>query len=101
MQLFILFFECGKLNIRSNIERCDYYVQDFSYKKIITHFDNFPLYSSKYLAYKDWKYVVEQIQLRNGKPLNAENIKEIQKIKDQFNNNRKNLNFSNLDTIDK
>lgn len=71
-----------------------------SHKKTIEYFDRYPLYSSKYLAYKDWKYVVEQIQLRNGKPLTTENIKEIQKIKDQFNNNRKEFDFSHLNTID-
>jgi len=70
-----------------------------SHKKTIEYFDRYPLYSSKYLAYKDWKYVVEQIQLRNGKPLTAENIKEIQKIKDQFNNKRKEFDFTHLDTI--
>jgi hypothetical protein len=37
--------------------------------------------------------------LRSGKPLTAENIKEIQKIKDQFNNNRKEFYFTHLDTI--
>jgi hypothetical protein len=36
--------------------------------------DCYPLYSSKYLAYKDWKHVVEQIRLREGKPLTNENI---------------------------
>jgi LAGLIDADG endonuclease/Cytochrome C and Quinol oxidase polypeptide I len=71
-----------------------------SHKKVIDYFNRYPLYSSKYLAYKDWKYVVEQIQLRNGKPLTAENIKEIQKIKDQFNSKRKEFDFSHLDTID-
>ena len=93
-----------------------------SHKKVIEYFNRYPLYSSKYLAYKDWKYVVEQIQLRNGKPLTAENIKEgfyeigfyeigfyeigfyeigfAQKIKDQFNNKRKEYNFSHLETID-
>lgn len=71
-----------------------------SHQKTIEYFDRYPLYSSKYLAYKDWKYVVEQIKLRDGKPLTAENINEIQKIKDQFNNNRKEFNFSHLDTID-
>lgn len=70
-----------------------------SHKKTIEYFDRYPLYSSKHLAYKDWKYVVEQIQLRDGKPLTAENIKEIQRIKDQFNNNRKEFDFSHLDTI--
>jgi hypothetical protein len=71
-----------------------------SHKKVIEYFNRYPLYSSKYLAYKDWKYVVEQIQLRNGKPLTTENIKEIQKIKDQFNNKRKEFDFSHLDIID-
>ena len=71
-----------------------------SHKKTIEYFDRYPLYSSKYLAYKDWKYVVEQIQLRNGKRLTAENIKEIKKIKDQFNNNRKEFYFTHLYAID-
>ena len=71
-----------------------------SHKKVIEYFNRYPLYSSKYLAYKDWKYVVEQIQLRNSKPLTTENVKEIQKIKDQFNNKRKEFDFSHLDIID-
>lgn len=70
-----------------------------SHKKTIEYFDRYPLYSSKHLAYKDWKYIVEQIQLRNGKPLTPENIKDIQKIKDQINNNRKEFYFTHLDTI--
>lgn len=72
-----------------------------SHKKTIEYFQRYPLYSSKYLAYKDWKYVVEKIILRNGKPLTADNVKEIQKIKDQFNNNRKIFHFAHLDTMDK
>ena len=68
-----------------------------SHKKVIEYFDRYPLFSSKYLAYKDWKYVVEQIRLRGGKPL--ENILEIKSIKAQFNNNRKNYDFTHLDSI--
>ena len=30
-----------------------------SHNKVIYYFDRFPLYSSKYLTYKDWKFVVE------------------------------------------
>lgn len=71
-----------------------------SHKKTIEYFSRYPLYSSKYLAYKDWKYVVEKNQLRNGKPLTDEDIEEIQKIKDQFNNKRKEFDFSHLNTID-
>lgn len=72
-----------------------------SHQNTLEYFDRYPLYSSKYLAYKDWKYVVEQIKLRDGKPLTAENILEIQKIKAQFNNNRKVFDFSHLDSLDK
>ena len=70
-----------------------------SHLKVIDYFDRYPLYSSKYLAYKDWKHVVEQIRIREGKPLTNENILEIQKIKAQFNNNRKKFDFSHLDSI--
>jgi hypothetical protein len=70
-----------------------------SHLKVIEYFDRYPLYSSKYLAYKDWKYVVEQIRLRDGKPLTSENILEIEKIKAQFNNNRTVFDFSHLDSI--
>ena len=71
-----------------------------SHLKAIEYFDRYPLYSSKYLAYKDWKYVVEQIKLRNGKALTTENVKEIQKIKSQFNNKRKEFDFSHLNILD-
>lgn len=71
-----------------------------SHKKTIEYFERYPLYSSKYLAFKDWKYVVEQIRLRDGKPLTAENTLEITKIKAQFNNKRKQFDFSHLDSID-
>jgi hypothetical protein len=70
-----------------------------SHIKVIDYFDRFPLYSSKYLAYKDWKYIVEQIKLRAGKPLTAENILEIEKIKAQFNKNRNKFDFSHLESI--
>jgi hypothetical protein len=70
-----------------------------SHAKVINYLDKYPLYSSKYLAYKDWKYVVEQIRLRAGKPLTIENITEIEKIKAQFNTNRTEFDFSHLDSI--
>ena len=70
-----------------------------SHIKVIEYFERYPLYSSKYLAYKDWKYVVQQIILREGKPLTAENILEIEKIKAQFNKKRTKFDFSHLDSI--
>jgi hypothetical protein len=70
-----------------------------SHAKVINYLEKYPLYSSKYLAYKDWIYVVEQIRLRAGKPLTIENITEIEKIKAQFNKNRTEFDFSHLDSI--
>jgi len=68
--------------------------------KVKSYFDRFPLYSSKYLAYKDWSYVVEQIRLRAGKILTQKEISEIETIKAQFNSKRKIFDFSHLDDLD-
>ena len=70
-----------------------------NHTKVIEYFNRYPLYSSKYLAYKDWKYVVEQLILRGGKPLLPAQILEIVSIKAQFNKNRIIFDFSHLDSI--
>lgn len=70
-----------------------------SHAKVINYFDRFPLYSSKYLAYKDWSYVVEQVRLRAGKVLTQKEISEVEKIKAQFNNKRKSFDFSHLTNL--
>lgn len=70
-----------------------------SHEKIINYFNLFPLYSSKYLAFKDWSYVVELSKLRAGKVLTPEEILEVKKIKEQFNSKRKLFDFSHLDNL--
>ena len=77
MKLFILFFECGKVNIRSNNKRCDYYVQDFPiiYNKIITHFDKFPLYNVKSLDFQSFKQAATLY--KDGGKNNTKAIKQI------------------------
>jgi hypothetical protein len=70
-----------------------------SHSKAIEYFYRYHLYSSKYLAYKDWKLVVEKIRLRDGKPLTGNDILEIDKLKGQFNNKRTQFDFSHLDSI--
>lgn len=72
---------------------------NISHAKVINYFANFPLYSSKYLAYLDWSHVVKQISLRNGKKLTKEEILEVEKIKSQFNSKRKIFDFSHLTTL--
>lgn len=70
-----------------------------SHTKVIEYFDHYPLYSSKYLAYKNWRHVVQEIRLRAGKSLTVEDILEIEKIKAQFNKKRAQFDFSHLDSI--
>ena len=70
-----------------------------SHVKIINYFDRFPLYSYKYLAYKDWKYIVQLLIKREGKTLTKEEILEVEKIKAKFNNKRILFNFTHLDSL--
>lgn len=70
-----------------------------THEKVIKYFNLFPLYSSKYLAFKDWSYVVELSKLRAGKNLTFEEISEVKKIKEQFNSKRKSFDFSHLDNL--
>lgn len=67
--------------------------------KVQNYFNRFPLYSSKYLSYKDWSRVVELIRLRDGKALTTEEILEIGNIKAQFNSKRKSFDFSHLESL--
>ena len=70
-----------------------------NHAKVISYFDRFPLYSSKYLAYKDWSHVVEQARVRNGKLLTKKEISEVETIKAQFNSKRVLFDFSHLDNL--
>ena len=70
-----------------------------SHTKVIDYLDRYPLYSSKYLAYKDWKHVIEQLKLRAGKSLTAKEVLEINKVKAQFNKKRTKFDFSHLNSI--
>lgn len=65
MKLFIKFFDCGIVHLRSNLAthcpkgaRCDFIVQDVSslLDKIIPHFDLYPLLNLKqkdYICFKE------------------------------------------------
>ncbi len=70
-----------------------------SHIKVINYFDRFSLYSSKYLAYKDWKFVVELLIKRKGKILTNEEILEVEKVKTQFNKKRILFDFTHLDSL--
>lgn len=74
-----------------------------SHAKVRTYFDHFPIYSYKYLACKDWKYV-QDIRKSNEvtdifTKLTAEEIREMEYIKGQFNSKRKLYDFSPLESL--
>lgn len=65
MKLFISFFDCGNIKVRSSnkISRCDYYVQDLNsiVNKIIPHFEKYSLENIKKSDYSDFKLVMNII----------------------------------------
>lgn len=67
-----------------------------SHDIVRNYFDRFPLYSSKYLAYKDWCRTQD---LHRGISLSKEGLNEIRAIKNQFNSKRKVYDFSHLDSL--
>jgi len=66
-----------------------------SHEIVRKYFDRFPLYSSKYLSYKDWCLVQD---LHRGN-LTKEKLDKIKIIKNNFNSKRKQYNFSHLDSL--
>lgn len=77
MNLLITFFKCGKVHLRSNLNRCDFYIQDFNniYNIIIPQFDTYPLNNIKHL---DFAYYKKAANLFKSKGLDSrEEIKEI------------------------
>jgi hypothetical protein len=67
-----------------------------SHKIVREYFENYPLYSSKYLSYKDWCKVQD---IHKGKNLSKEDLLKIKEIKSQFNNKRINFDFSHLNNL--
>ena len=66
-----------------------------SHEIVRKYFDCFPLYSYKYIAYKDWCLVQD---LHRGN-LNKDKLDKIKTIKNNFNNKRKVFDFSHLDSL--
>jgi len=85
MNLFVKFFDCGKVNIRSQTDRCDFYVQDYLHidNNILPHFDKYPLYNAKSLDLVDFKKALELYKERGRK-----NIDEIKLIISNMNSKR-------------
>ena len=90
MLLFIKFFSCGKVTVRSNLStpRCDFYVQDtfFLLTNVISHFDKYPLLN---LKQKDFLCFREAIFLMKAKQhLTREGLNKIKSLNFEMNSNR-------------
>ena len=90
MQLFIQFFSCGKVEVRSNIStpRCDFIVQDtFSLlDKIISHFDLYPLLNLKqedFLCFRE-----SLLLIKEKKHLTRKGLDRIKSLNLEMNSNR-------------
>ena len=66
-----------------------------SHEIVRKYFDSYPLYSSKYIAYKDWCLVQD---LHRGS-LNKDKLDKIKAIKNSFNSKQKVFDFSHLDSL--
>ena len=64
---------------------------------IITYFKSFPLYSSKYLDYKDWEKAISLILEKNH--YTEEGIAKIDILKDKMNLKRTYFNWDHLDYL--
>ena len=61
-----------------------------SNEKLISYLDQYSLYSSKYLNFKDWKRVVEIIKKKEHKTITGKD--QIKLIKDKMNSKRTEFN---------
>lgn len=85
MELLVSFFNCGRVNKRSNKNRCDFYVQDFThiYELIIPHFETYPIYSKKSLDLLSFKKAADLFKSEG-----RTQIEEIKKIISNMNSKR-------------
>lgn len=84
MNLFIHFFDCGKVHIRGN--RCDFIIQDFNkiFDIIIPHFNKYTLKNIKTLDFNDFKKAANVYKCEGKK-----STETIQQIISNMNSNRK------------
>lgn len=87
LKLFVKFFDCGVVAVRSNLSRCDFIVQDtFSLlDKVLPHFDTYPLLNLKQEDYICFKECITIIKL---KKLTQQGLNRIKVLNLEMNSNR-------------
>ncbi len=90
MNLFVKFFNCGNIYIRSNklTRRCDFIIQDtfFLFDRIIRHFDQYPLWNLKQKDYFCFKECI--LLIKDKKHLTKEGLYKIKTLNLEMNSNR-------------
>lgn len=90
MQMFIQFFGCGKVDVRSNIRtpRCDFIIKDTSFllEKVVGHFDLYPLFNLKHEDYLCFKQAI--LLIKEKKHLTIEGLNKIKSLNLEMNSNR-------------
>lgn len=66
-------------------------------KLVNKYFNKYPLLSSKYLDYKDWSSILNNIEYYNNKPSHPECIKLAIEIRKNYNSTRTKFNWDHLD----
>jgi len=93
-----LFLNCNLLTKTQKSTNNTYYTLAASSKVslsiIINYFNKFPLYTSKYLDYKDWEEVAHLII--NNKHLTVEGIKTVEFVRSRMNTKRTEFNWDHL-----
>lgn len=90
LKLFIKFFSCGVVDMRSNplTPRCDFFVQDIGslLEKVIPHFDSYPLLNLKQKDFICFKEALIIIKLKDH--LTPEGLNKIKELNLEMNTNR-------------
>lgn len=88
IKLFIKFFGCGVVNVRSNLDRCDFYIQDITsmVEKLIPHFDIYPVESLKQKDYICFRECILLVQA--SKHLTQDGLNRIKALSSEMNSQR-------------
>nr|YP_010714061.1 LAGLIDADG homing endonuclease [Fuscoporia gilva]WDD39624.1 LAGLIDADG homing endonuclease [Fuscoporia gilva] len=100
LEIIAMFLLTSVKSIRNNKPSSEYRVRTTSLKGnmvLVNYLNSFPLFSSKFLDYKDWLKVLNYFKSSSCKPNNY--IKEIVFIKSKMNNNRTDFNWDNLNAF--
>ena len=97
MNLIANFLSSTVKEIRMNKPKPEYRVRTTSLSSnfiMVEYLEKYPLFSSKYLNYKDWLKVLSYFKAK--KNTEPESIKSMVEIKSQMNNKRTEFNWDHL-----